>query len=101
MNKINQFDRSGNRNGNFKNNKTDKEGQEPKSGTQNFTRNPKYKPCSYCEKAGRPGLYHPEAECRLKLRNQQKLSSQQNNNSTERNIKIANNTVRDNFERRI
>lgn len=58
---------------------------------QNTIRNPKYKPCSHCEKAGRPGLYHPESECRLKLRNQQKFGNQPINNN-DKNIRIANNT---------
>lgn len=53
--------------------------------------NPKYKPCSFCEKIGKPGRYHPESECKTRLNPPTRKFSNTKSSSGEKNIKLTNN----------
>lgn len=93
--KLNQLDRLGSKNTkNIKNEGEEKSGSTSynKSGPQNLSRNQKYKPCTHCDKAGRPGLYHPESKCRTCLRNLQRNNNNQTSRPNKNNVKIAHNT---------
>lgn len=97
--KLNQLERPFQSNRTPYNNKTNndttsKKNTQNKNNTTERTRNPNHKPCSICEKIGKPGRYHPESECKTKQLfvpiNQQRSFG--NNNSLEKAIKVANNT---------
>lgn len=51
-----------------------------------------YKPCSWCEKIGHPGRYHPESQCRTKQRLTSSNSNSSSNAYEKKNIRVVNNT---------
>ena len=54
--------------------------------------NPNYKPCSFCEKIGKPGRYHPESECKTRLNPPTRQFLNTKSPVGEKNIKLTNNT---------
>lgn len=100
VSKVNQLDRSPLRISRPFSKNSDKEENDIKNNNRpmNRPRNPKFKPCPYCEKHGKPGRYHPEAECLLKARftqgkgNTATGNANTVNNSVEKSFKYANNT---------
>jgi hypothetical protein len=54
-----------------------------------------FRPCRNCEKAGKPGRFHPEAKCTLKQQTQQTrifTNITPKTNNTDRNFRVTNNT---------
>lgn len=81
--KINQLDRP--------QTKTSKNNNSNDNNSERI-RNPNFKACSYCAKIGKPGRYHPESVCKTKQFGLEPKRSFTNNNSSDKNIKISNNT---------
>lgn len=94
ISQINQIDQNflKNKNNNENNPQTSRKNNEKEPNNNNRSRfNPNHKPCRFCERIGKPGRYHPEAECKTKLNpnNNWQISKSATN---EKNIKITNNT---------
>lgn len=56
--------------------------------------NQDHKPCRFCERIGKPGRFHPEAECKTRLNPQPGKNYTNANKSTniDKNFKVTNNT---------
>jgi len=54
--------------------------------------NPNYKPCSFSEKIGKPGWYHPESKCKTRLYPPMRQFLNTKSPVGEKNIRSTNNT---------